>query len=139
MVLWGRSILGRPKGSTEGSAEDSAKLPPRFQQGFTKVPPRFFKFCGVSGQIHLGPPERFRGRFHQGSSKVSPRFHQGSSSFVVSLVVWGRSFLGCQKVPRYHVSPIHLQSADNDPSSRCCTGILWAYLIFFFNYSRLLP
>ena len=103
--------------------------------------------------------KRFRRRFHQGSSKVSPRFHQGSPSFVVSLVFCSRSALGCQKVPRkvpprFHqfsskvspkvlqvswclwfsgvdpswaakrfrviMSPIHLHSAESDPSCRCC-------------------
>ena len=45
---------------------------------------------------------RFHGRFHQSSVKVSPRFQKGcttvppgSSSFVMSLVLWGRSVLGC--------------------------------------------
>ena len=54
--LWGRSILGCPKGSAEGAT----KVPPKFHQGFTKVPPRFFKFCGVSdfpGQILFGLPK----------------------------------------------------------------------------------
>ena len=66
---------------------------------------------------------RFCGRFHQfrySSSKVST---------VVSLVLWGRPVLGCQKVPRSHVSLIRLRSAENDPSCLCCWGILWAYLM----------
>ena len=77
----------------------------------------------VLGQIRLGLPKRFRGRFHQfrcSSSKVST---------VVSLVLWGRPVLGCQKVPRSHVSLIRLRSAENDPSCLCCWGILWAYLM----------
>ena len=85
--------LGPPKGSAEGST----KVP-------SKGAPTFYKFRGVSGslgQIRLGPP---KGSVHQGSSKVSPRFHQGSPSFVVPLVLWGRSVLGCQKVPRYQVT-----------------------------------
>ena len=135
----------------------------RFHRGFTKVPPRFFKFRGVFGflgQIRLGLPKGsvegsprfhmvpprlwFSGalvapfwaakmfwKVHQGFTEVSPRFHQGSSSFVVSLVFLGRSVLGCQKVQRYHVSPMHLQSAESGPSFRCCWGILWAYFIVF--------
>ena len=39
---------------------------------------------------------------------------------------WGQSRVNC-----WHVSPIHIQSAENDPSCRCCWGILWAYSIFF--------
>ena len=60
----------------QGSAEGSAKVPPRFRQGFTKVsprfhqgstkvPPSFSKFRGVSGslsKIRLGLPK--------GSTKV---------------------------------------------------------------------
>ncbi len=89
MVLWGRSVLGRQK--------VPRKVTPRFQQGCTKVPPKFFKFRGVSGflaQTRLGLP---KGSV-EGFTEVSRRFHQGSSSFVVSLVFWGRSVLGCQKV-----------------------------------------
>ena len=33
--------------------------------------------------------------FHPGFSKGAPRFHQSSSSFVLSLILWGRSVLGC--------------------------------------------
>ena len=87
----GQIRLGPP----EGSAEGSAKVPPRFQQGCTKVPPKFSKFPGVSdllGQFVLGcqkvlwkvPP-----RFYQGSAKVSPRFHQGFTKVVqVSWSLW---------------------------------------------------
>ena len=60
MVFWGRSVLGCPKGSAEGST------------------PRFVKFRGVSGllgQIGLGLPQGWK--VGQGSTKVSPRFHQG--------------------------------------------------------------
>ena len=80
----------------------------RFHQGFTEVPPRLRKFrylSGLLGQIRLGLPKgsvegstKVSPRFHQGSSKGAPKFHQSSSSFVVSLVLWGRSVLGCQKV-----------------------------------------
>ena len=74
----GQIGLGPPKGSGEGST----KVPPRFQhQGST---------TGVSGSLGAhrlgllkGSPEGF-----QGSSKGAPRIHQGSSSFVVSLVLW---------------------------------------------------
>ena len=44
----------------------------------------FWTLHGSLGQIRLGLPKG-----------VSPRFHQVSSSFVVSLVLWGRSVLGC--------------------------------------------
>ena len=36
----------------------------------------------------------------------------------------GESCVNC-----WHVSPIQIQSAENDPSCRCCWGILWAYLL----------
>ena len=87
------------------------RLRGRFNQGCNEVPPcstkvslRLRKFRGVSGllgQIHLGLPKgcvegstKVATRFHH----VPPRFHQGCASFVVSLVFWGRSILGCQKV-----------------------------------------
>ena len=96
----------------------------------------FWTLYGSLGQIRLGLTKgsaegstKVPAKFHQGSTKVSPRFHQGSSSFVVSLVFWGRSVLGCQKVPRYHVSTIHLHSGESDPSCLCCWGILWAYVV----------
>ena len=100
--------LGLPKGSAEGSTkvlqvswclwfsgaapswaakrfrgrfhQGSAKDSPRFHQGSTKVPPRFSKFRGVSSSLG--------------------QIHPGSPGFVVSLALWGRSVLGCQKVPR---------------------------------------
>ena len=69
-------------------------------QGSTKATPKFSSFqslYGSLGQIR-------RRRFHQGSTKEGqgstevpprrPRFHQGST------VLWGRSVLGFQKVPR---------------------------------------
>ena len=58
----------------------------------------FRTLYGSPGQIRLG---LLRGSA-EGSTKVppkvAPRFHQGCASFVVSLVFWGRSVLGCQKV-----------------------------------------
>ena len=71
----------------------------------SKVSPRFSKFRGVSGslgQICLGLPKRFRGRFH---------------------LFWGRSFWECQKVlwkvPRkvpFRVSPTFQQGSTKVPS-----------------------
>ena len=75
MVLWGRSVLGRQK-------------VPR------KVPPRFFNFRGVSG----ADPS-------WAAQKVPPRFHQCCASFVVSMVFWARSVLGCQKEGSAKVPP----------------------------------
>ena len=107
----------------------------RFHQGFakvpaSKVPPRFLKFRAVSGsvgQIRLGPPKGSA----EGSTKVPPkfrqaRFHQGSSSFVLSLVLWGRSVLDRQKVPQ-KVPPRFRQSSSKQGSTKvpqvsCC---LW--------------
>ena len=67
----------------------------RFHQGSTKV--LQVSWClWFSGADPSWAAKRFRGRFHQGST--------GSPSFVVSPVLWGRSVLGCQKVPR-KVSP----------------------------------
>ncbi len=91
---------------------------------------RFRTLYGSLGQIRLGLPQgSVEGSpgFQQGFTKVSPRFHQGSSSFVVSLVFWGGSVLGLQKVPRYHVLPINLHSAESDPSCRC---FAWAYFVW---------
>ena len=71
----------------------------RFHQGF---PPnlkgaarfhQFFKFRGVSGSLPNGSAE--------GSTKVAPRFHQGSTKIAqVSWCLWssGAVRLGCQKV-----------------------------------------
>ena len=36
-----------------------------------------------------------------------------------------------------HLSSIQIQSAENDPSCRCCWGILWAYLLSQASVSRL--
>ena len=80
LSLWGRSVLGCQK--------VPRKVPPRFRQGFTKVPPRFSKFRGVSGslgQIRVGLPKGSA----EGSTKVSPRFHQGSTEVLeVSWCLW---------------------------------------------------
>ena len=67
----------------------------------------FRTLYGSLGQIRLGPPEGSAEGSAEGSVKVSPRFHQGCASLVVSLVFWGRSVLGRQKVlsqvpPRFH-------------------------------------
>ena len=70
---------------------------------------------GFSGADPSWAATRFRGRFH---TKVRQ----------VSWCLWS-SVLGCQKVPRSHVSLIRLQSAENDPSCLCCWGILWADLM----------
>ena len=35
---------------------------------------------------------------------------------------WGQSCVNCS-----HVSPIQIQSEENNPSCHCCWGILWAY------------
>ena len=71
-----------------------------------------FASLWFSGADPCWAPKGFRGRFHQrrrrfhqgrprfyqGFTEVPPRFRQGSSSFAVSLVFWGRSVLRCQKV-----------------------------------------
>ena len=131
MVLWGRSVLGRQK------------FRGRFHQGSTNVPPSFSKFRCVSGslgEIRFGlpkgsaegstkvPPSFSKFRCVSGSlgqilgcqkvprEKVPPRFHQASPSLAVSLVLWGRSVLGCQKVPR-KVPPRFRQGSTNVPPS----------------------
>ena len=77
----------------KGSAEGSTKVPARVHQGSTKV--LQVSWClWSSGQIHLGLP---KGSVLKGSVEGSPRFHQGCASFVISVVFWGRSVLGCQK------------------------------------------
>ena len=108
MVLWGRSVLGRQEvprkvpqrfrkvparvhlGSTKvlnfavslvlsgRSVLGCQKVPPTFQQGSTKA--LQVSWClWFSGADPSWAAKRFRGRFHQGSSKGVPRFHQGSS------------------------------------------------------------
>ena len=62
----------------------------------------FRALYGSLGQIRLGVlgrqkvPRKVPPRFRQGSTKVSP--NQGCAGFMISLVFWGRSVLGCQKV-----------------------------------------
>ena len=103
MVLW-------------DSQEVPRKAPPRFRQGSTKVPARVqqgsakvlqvswclwfsgadpfwaAKFSVLKGSVEGSPS------FHQGFTEVPPRCHQSCASFVISLVFWGRSVLGRQKV-----------------------------------------
>ena len=82
-----------------------------FHQGFTKVPPRFHQGCNqVSPRFHHGCALVFCGRSVlllkgsvlkgsvEGFTEIPPRFHQGHARFVISLVFWGRSVLGRQKV-----------------------------------------
>ena len=83
MALWGRSILGRQN----VPRKVPTKVPPRFHQGFTKNPPSFSEFHGVSRSV-LGLPrgsswaaKRFCGRFHRGSTKVSPRLRKFRDRF----------------------------------------------------------
>ena len=99
LALWSRSVLGCQEVPPRFH-QGSAKVPPRLQPGFTKVPPRLRS--GLLWQIRLAAErfrlKRFRGRFHRDSTKVSPRFHRGHARFVISLVFWGRSVLGRQKV-----------------------------------------
>ena len=52
-------------------------------------------FRTLCGSVRLGPPKSSAER----STKVLPRFHQGSASFVVSVVLWGRLSWAATKVP----------------------------------------
>ena len=83
MVLWGRSVLGRQR--------VPRKAPPRFRQGFTKVPQKV-------GQIRLGLPKGSA----EGSAKFSPRFRGSSAKLLqVSWCLWFSGAdppLGCQEV-----------------------------------------
>ena len=78
----GQIRLGLP----QGSAESSAKVPLRFHQGSTMQGSTKLlqvSWClWFSGADPSWAAKRFRGRFHQ-----------GSPSFVVSLVPWGGSVL----------------------------------------------
>ena len=70
--------------------------------------------------------------FRKGSAEGSPNYSLHLSpkwllfhkKFFGTLPVssWGQSWVNC-----WHVSTIQIQSAENDPSRRCCWGILWAY------------
>ena len=104
----GQIHLGPPKGSAEGSA----KVPPRFHQGSTKVPPSFSKFRGVSGslgQIRPWAAKRFvlgcqkvLWKVPQGFIDVPPSFSKfrGVSGSLGQIRPWAakRFVLGCQKV-----------------------------------------
>ena len=90
------------------SGADPSWAAKRFHQGSSKGAPRFPKVLQVSwclwfsralpkGSVLKGSVEGST-RFHQGFTEVPPRFHQGCASFVISLVFWGRSAFGCQKV-----------------------------------------
>ena len=64
LVLWGRSILGRQK--------VPRKVPPRFQQGCTKVPQVLqVSWCLWFSGADPSWASRFHAKFHQGSTKVS--------------------------------------------------------------------
>ena len=90
-VLWGRSVLGLPRGSSWAAKRFCG----RFHQGFIEVPPSFSKFRGVSGslgQIRPWAAKRFilgcqkvlwkvPPRFHRGSTKVSPRLRKFRDRF----------------------------------------------------------
>ena len=121
----------------QGSAEGSAKVSPRFHQGFTKVSPRFHQaspsFVVPLGQICLGLPKgSFLGcqkvlwRVHLGFTEVPPRFHRGSTK------VPPRFHQGCTKVsPRFHavgwsLVEFHLKI------NRCC----WRCFLGLSNFTR---
>ena len=63
----------------------------------------FRTLSGLLGQIRLG---LLKGSA-EGCTEVPPRVHQGCASFVISLVFWGRSVLGCSKVPRKVAQRFH--------------------------------
>ncbi len=126
----GQIHLGPP----ERHAEGSAKLPPRIQQGSTKVLQVSWCLWADPSWAARKVPRKVPPRFHQGSSKVSPRFHQTSSSFVVSLVVWGRSFLGCQKVPRYCImSHPYTSSPQTTTHHLVAVGVFFGLIWYFFS------
>ncbi len=107
------------------------KVPP----GFIEVPQGFSKVAAVSRCLWssgAGPVlgcQKVPPRFRQGYTKLPPGFHQGCASFVISLILWGRTVLGCQKVPRKvprgctNVPPIfHQRSTKVSPRFHqgCC-------------------
>ena len=66
----------------------------------------FRTLYGSLGQIRLGLPKgsaegstKVPPSFHCGSSKGAARIHQGPSSFVVSVVLWSKSVVRSYKVP----------------------------------------
>ncbi len=87
MVLWGISVLGCQK--------VPRKAPPSFQQGSTKVSPRFHLV--LWSRSVLGCQKVLRKV--QGSNKVPPRFHQGSIWFWGADPSAAKRFCGRSKVP----------------------------------------
>ena len=120
----GQIRRGLPKGSAEGST-NWAKVPPSLHQPCTCTNVLKISWClWFSGADPSWAAKKFRRRFHQlgqGSTKPSPtlHLHQRSQNFMVSLVLWGRSVVGCQKVPQKvpprlrQVSPRFHQSSQS--------------------------
>ena len=89
LVLSGRFVLGCQK--------VPEKVPPKVRQNSTKVPSNCHQSSSkilqgswsllLSGAGPSSAAKKFRGRFHQ-----------RSPSFVLSLIVWARSILGCQRI-----------------------------------------
>ena len=88
-------------------------------------------FCEFQDEETENLQESNHGRCHCEKRKwfvASERFCWGFRQlfFYIYLPVssWGQSCVNC-----WHVSSIQIQSAENDPSRRCCWGIPWAYLM----------
>ena len=84
----------------------------------------FWTLYGSLGQICLGLPKGSA----EGSTKVPARVHQRSTSSVASLVLWGRSVLGRQKVP-WKVPPRFQQG--------CTTVLQVSWCLWFWGRSVL--
>ena len=84
-------------------------------------PKRFFDLQTVL-YVGLTVSFRFFGKWLLLQKRFRAGFRQLCFTFISSVSSWGQSCVNC-----WHVSPIQIQSAENDPSCRGCWGILWAY------------
>jgi len=110
--------------------------PKRF---FGAFPKQFFTLVSQSPAVFWVNGCCFRKGSVEGSANVfktfvsqmavaSKKFFGGFRQlcFTIHLPVssWGQSCVNC-----CHVSRIQIQSTENDPSCRCCWGVLWVYFL----------
>ena len=150
-----RGVSGFLSRSVLGCQKVPQKVLPTFQQcpaKFTSVPRRFHQGATKVLQVlWSGRAAKKVCGSHQGFTMVPPRFHWRCFMKVPHLslrwLLFQKEFLlercavsptvlyscvpvlfsGQSYMSRWHVSPIHFQSAEGDPSCRCCWGILWVY------------
>ncbi len=88
--------------------------------------------CSPNSSLHWSHSLlRLFGQMVVASEKVLLRVPPTILYIYLRVSSWGQSCVNC-----WHVSPIQIQSAENDPSCRCCWGILWVYFVegFFKSF-----